>query len=343
MSGGVDSSIAAALLKTAGWEVCGLHFLLPAPPSMATLREDRARRAAKQVQVPLEIVDLRDEFADRIIEPFVAGYLEGLTPNPCVRCNVLIKFDCLLSHARVHTIDCVATGHYARVGKRDGGESVGLLRGKDAGKEQSYFLHRLGQVHLSRTVFPLGEMTKEAVRQEARHQGLFVHSLPGSQEICFVPEGDYRLFVEKQRGGGIKRRGNIIDDQGDVVGKHEGAYRYTIGQRQGLGIASPRPFYVKEIRVETNELVVGRKETLFSRVVEAEQFNWVEGVPPQKLMEAMAQIRYRHTPAAGRLEVISQDRVRFIFDVPQWAITPGQALVCYTGDRVLGGGWIRRG
>ena len=341
MSGGLDSSMAAALLKTTGWEVLGLHFLLPAPALITDARIKEAKRIARYLEVSLRIIDLRKDFERLIIEPFMDAYLQAMTPNPCVRCNALVKFECLLRYAKENGIHFIATGHYARLETGDKRRGVQLLRGGDGRKEQSYFLHRIGQAYLSRTVFPLGEITKDEARHQAREMGLPVHYIPESQEICFIPGNDYRFFVETRRGPGVNKNGNIIGVDGQKLGEHEGAYRYTIGQRQGLGIASSRPYYVKEIRPEANEVVIARREALFSRRVEANRFHWIGEMPPGNVMEVQAQIRYRHRAAPGSLEVISHDEVRFTFDEPQWAITPGQALVCYEGERVLGGGWIK--
>jgi tRNA-specific 2-thiouridylase len=212
----------------------------------------------------------------------------------------------------------------------------------DQSKEQSYFLHRLEQRHLQRIVLPLGEMTKKETRPLAAKMKLPTVSEPESQEICFVPGNDYRLFLEKTKGMGIAKRGNIVTKEGEKVGEHLGAYRFTIGQRHGLGIASPRPYYVMEIRPEENEVVVGRKEDLFSTLVEAESFNWLDGKPPAERARVLAQIRYRHIPGSGWLDGITPGEVKFEFEEPQWGITPGQALVCYEGERLLGGGWIKR-
>ena len=342
LSGGVDSAVAAANLRMAGWEVYGLHFLLSGSQSAKEIKTDAVKRVGERLDIPLEVLDLRKTFSGFVIDPFIDNYLKGLTPNPCVVCNQMIKFEYLIDYAKQHEIDYVATGHYARVRKIAESQYFELLRGKDRRKEQSYFLHRLNQFCLSRAILPLGKTTKEKVRKQACKMGLPVNTIPESQEICFIPENDYRSFVERKRGPGANRPGNIIKTNGEILGEHSGTFRYTIGQRQGLGIASTRPYYVKEIRPQTNEVVVGRKEALYSTRVEAEEFNWIGEVPLQKVVESQAQIRYRHRSAPGHFEVISSDKVRFIFDEPQWAVTPGQALVCYEGERVLGGGWIMR-
>lgn len=342
LSGGVDSAVAAASLKMAGWEVRGVYFLLTSAALKTGMRTDSVKRVARYLKIPLEVLDLKKVFRRQVIEPFVDAYVKGITPNPCVVCNQLIKFEFLLDYAKQHEIECIATGHYARVTKRDESPCFELRRGKDRRKEQSYFLHRLRQPCLSRAVFPLGERTKDEVQKQARVLGLPVTTVSESQEICFIEENDYRSFVGGQRGPGVNKRGHIINHHGVILGEHNGAFRYTIGQRQGLGIASSRPWYVKEVRPEKNEILVGRKESLYSSNVEAEGFTWIGAMPAKKVVEAQAQIRYRHRAASGHLEIISADKVRFVFNEPQWAITPGQALVCYDGDCVIGGGWIRR-
>ena len=340
LSGGVDSSMAAVLLQTAGWEVHGLHFLLPTAPSMRQSRINAVERVAKHLKIPVEMLDVGEVFCRSVIDPFVDAYLAGRTPNPCVVCNQRIKFEYLLNYAQSRGILYIATGHYARIRKKIESPGFELWRGADGAKEQSYFLHRLNQRHLSRTVFPLAEKRKEALRKQARDVGLPVHSASESQEICFLPEKDYRPLVEQREGPEVNREGSIVNEEGTIVGTHRGAFRYTIGQRRGLGVAAARPYYVKEIRPETNTVVVARKETLYTRRVEATAFNWIEGMPSQSVIEAQAQIRYRHKPASGQLRIISSDKVSFTFDQPQWAVTPGQALVCYRGDRLIGGGWI---
>ena len=340
LSGGVDSSFAAAVLKTAGWEVYGVHFLLPSPSSVADDRIAGVTRITEYLGIPLEIIDIRADFENLVIKPFVNAYLKGLTPNPCVRCNPLIKFERLYRYVLENEIPCLATGHYVRLEKKE--EEMCLLRGRDSTKDQSYFLHRLGQAHLSKAVFPLGEMTKDEVRLRARDMGLPCHSSPESQEICFISGMDYRSFVEQRSGVTIRKNGAIVNREGEVLGEHHGIHGYTIGQRHGLGIASSRPYYVREIRPEVDEVMVGRKEELFSVTVDAVDFSWIGKTPPKGVFKVQAQIRYRHKAASGLLEILSTDEVRFVFDKPQWGLTPGQALACYDGDRLLGGGWIAK-
>ena len=342
LSGGLDSSFSALLLQSAGWQVYGLHFLLPASGETIDARKEAVKKIAAHLMIPLEFIDLHDTFTDQIIGPFCEAYVQGLTPNPCVMCNRGIKFEHLLRFAVENRIQYFATGHYARLIRQQDSGVMGLYRGKDITKDQSYFLHRLNQAYLSRAVFPLADMTKAEVTNRARDLGLSVGTIPESQDICFLPKDDYRAFVEARLGLDIKRPGDIINSSGKVLGRHTGIYGYTIGQRHGLNISSSAPFYVKELRPETNQVVVGRKEEIFSAVVTACNFNWVEGMPAENRLAVQAQVRYRHGAASGSLTVLSPDRVMVMFDTPQLAVTAGQSLCCYDGDRVIGGGIIER-
>lgn len=338
LSGGVDSTVAAALLKEQGREVYGLHFVLPAAGWEQERKQRAAERIARHLGIPLDVVDLRARFERRVIQPFMEGYMNGRTPNPCVVCNPEIKFESLVAWADEHGTPFVATGHYARI-RRPGVEPWGLFRGTDTGKEQSYFLHRLGQRELSRSLFPLGAMTKAETLDMAVRRRLPSGTAAESQEICFLSGEDYRSFLTR-REVTAPGRGDILDMCGAKLGEHQGAFRYTIGQRRGLGIASERPYYVVALRPHRNEVVVGRREDLLCRRVEAESFTWPSGPLRGEAFRAEAQVRYRHAASSGRLELLAPDRVLFVFDEPQFAVTPGQALVCYDGDRVLGGGWI---
>jgi len=337
LSGGVDSAMAAVLLKGAGWEVYGLHLLLS---DVGFCTEARVRELADRIGIPLEVKDLRRWFETRVVVPFCHAYVKGLTPNPCVGCNREIKFDALYRYAAANGIGSLATGHYVRVTMERGRPR--LLGGLDTRKDQSYFLQRLSGECLSKAVFPLGIMTKEDVRQQARDLGLPFHARPESQEVCFVSGTDYRDFIEQRQGPDIRRKGDILSEEGELLGEHDGVYRYTIGQRHGLGIASSRPYYVKEIRPEANQVVVARREGLFSCGVEASDVHWIQDPPPKDGARILAQVRYRHEAACGRLTLLSGNEVRFSFDAPQWAVTPGQALALYDGETLLGGAWITR-
>ena len=340
LSGGLDSALAAAVLKAQGWRVLGVHFRLPAP---GRIKEERARKVgqiAQYLDMTLDVIDLQKEFEEVIIDPFVQSYLQGLTPNPCVRCNALIKFAYMERFATQKGIPFLGTGHYARLQKQAEDGTMHLLRGVDLKKDQSYFLHRLRGDILERTVFPLGHMTKAAVKKMAAETDLPCEPGMESQEICFIPDMDYRHFVQQRKGRVVEQAGLIKDTQGKVLGEHNGIYHYTIGQRHGLKIASSRPYYVRKIDPKTHEVIVGRREEIYTTIVKATGFHWIGRPLSGQIRGIWAQIRYRHTPAQGVLEVLSSQDVRFTFHTPQWAVTPGQALVCYQGDRVMGGGWI---
>ena len=340
LSGGVDSAMAAAFLKMAGHRIHGLHFVLPSPEDISQKRISKANEIAEHLQIPITVTDLRPIFERELIAPFVDAYLKGLTPNPCVRCNPLIKFEQMYRHLKTFQFDFMATGHYVRIRRKGKNSPVTLWRGKDREKDQSYFLHRLSQRQLAKTGFPLGHMTKAEIRSQARKMGIPSSEDPESQEICFIPNNDYRHFIESRKKDASFQKGPIINLKGETVGEHSGIHRYTVGQRHGLGIASSRPYYVKALEPESNRVIVGRREDLFSKGVAATNFHWITPFEPDVHDSLSGQIRYRHKPAGGRLEIDASHHARFIFNRPQMAVTPGQALVCYDGDRVLGGGWI---
>lgn len=340
MSGGVDSSLAAALLRDKGWEVHGVHFVLPARADAAEKKLEVVNRVSENLGIPLSVVDLRKRFNEKVIGPFVNGYFEGRTPNPCVICNSEIKFAFLRAWADKHGAWFTATGHYARVWRPDDSQPWTLFRGADSKKEQTYFLHRLTQQDLERACFPLGALTKSEARKMAESRKLPAASAPESQEICFLDGQDYRGFLSIRLPASDSKGGDIVDSAGLKLGVHGGVFNFTIGQRRGLGIASRLPYYVIALRADRNEVVVGRREDLLKSVVEAGSFVWPSGSPVESSLRVTAQIRYRHAASPGRLDILSSGRVRFYFDEPQPAVTPGQALVCYQGDRVVGGGWI---
>jgi tRNA-specific 2-thiouridylase len=340
LSGGVDSALAAASLQEQGWEVRGIHFILPAPGRVVEDRIRAVRAVAGHLEISLALKDLTERFNTRVVVPFVDDYLQGLTPNPCVVCNARVKFEYLLEFADEQSIDRISTGHYVRLSREEERGLWVLRRGIEGRKEQSYFLHRLSQKQVERALFPLGGLTKGQVRKRASDLGLPVQGTTESQEICFLSGRDYRSYIESTEGVRTPKEGNIVTTRGEVVGTHGGTHRYTIGQRHGLGIASERPYYVKEIRAEENTVVVGRKEELLETVVEAASFHWIDGEPYPKKEGLFAQIRYRHVPASGRIMASRGETLKFQFDAPQYAITPGQCLALYDGDRLLGGGWI---
>jgi tRNA-specific 2-thiouridylase len=354
MSGGVDSSVAAAVLRERGYDVVGVAMrLAPEGPTQAATRRrgtccshedfEDARRVAERMDFPFYVIDLRAEFGARVIDNFVSEYLDGRTPNPCVMCNREIKFDRLRERAAALDADYVATGHYARI-ERDPRGRFHLLRAADATKDQSYFLFTLGQVELSRTLFPLGAMTKAEVRARARQLGLANADKPESQEICFVPDGDYARFVVRAAAPERLRPGHIVDPKGRALAAHDGVHRFTVGQRRGLGLSAPAPLYVREIRAESGEVVVGPREDLAAAGLVARDLSFVD---PESIgagaIAVEARIRYRHPalPATLALESGGRARVNFVSGGGP-AVTPGQACVFYRGDEVVGGGFIER-
>jgi tRNA-uridine 2-sulfurtransferase len=353
MSGGVDSSVAAALLAEQGHEVVGLSMQLYDQRegqtgfgtccSIDDLHD--ARRVASALGIPHYIVNFERQFQDHVVSNFVSEYLAGRTPIPCAHCNSDLKFATLLDRACGLGADMVATGHYARVARVETGGYV-LRRGLDAGKDQSYFLFSLTQEQLCHALFPVGAWHKEVVREYARTRKLPVAGKPDSQEICFVPDGDYASFIEGHARNAPGRAtcapsdGAIMDRTGNVLGHHRGVHRFTVGQRKGLGLATRAPLYVLELRPSENAVVVGPREALEKTTLTASSLNWIGGTPPAHPLRVHAQIRHRHTPAAACVRVLGGDRAEVEFDTPQTAITPGQAVVFYDHDLVVGGGWI---
>lgn len=342
LSGGVDSSYAASILKDEGWNIIGIHLLLPISPKERAEKVRITKLLSDRLNIPLYLLDVNNSFQKEVIDYFTRSYFLGLTPNPCVVCNYVVKFEQIIKWMDNKRIDYLATGHYARVRENGNGKYRELIKGKDRGKDQSYFLHRLNQSHLSRTIFPLGDLKKAEISLLAKEKGLSQSIYLESQEICFIPNNNYKSFFKKQVNIKLPPPGNIVDLDANVLGVHSGFYAYTIGQRHGLGVGSREPLYVCQIRPETNEIVVGPREALFTTTLTAEDFNWIGIRPNKKTLRVQAQIRYRHEPADGTLTIISPDIVHFEFDTPQWAITPGQAFVCYEGEKVLGGGWIKK-
>ncbi len=348
MSGGVDSSVTAALLQEQGYEVIGISLQLW-DHSQGTLPEGAtggccslddlhdARRVAEQIGIPFYTVNAEEEFRRLVVDDFVGEYFAGRTPNPCTRCNERIKFGLLLERARELGAELLATGHYARIVRDEGGR-FRLLAGLDQNKDQSYFLFTLNQEQLSRTLFPVGGMTKPEVRALAERFGLRTAAKGESQEVCFIPDDDYVRFLEEERGGGLLS-GAIVDLAGNELGRHHGIYRYTVGQRRGLGIAHPHPLHVLGVNVASRQVIVGAKGELPRGGLLATGVNWI--VPPgSETMETSCRIRYRHRPVPCRVTILPDGGAEVRFVSPEPGVTPGQAVVFYDGENVLGGGWI---
>jgi tRNA-uridine 2-sulfurtransferase len=352
MSGGVDSSVAAALLARQGHEVIGLSMQLYDHSGHSGSHGDGqvrfgscctiddlydARRVAGSLGIPHYIVNFERQFDATVVSNFIHEYTSGRTPIPCVHCNGDLKFATLAARAAGFGAEFVATGHYARVEQDASGASL-LKRGLDPAKDQSYFLFTLTQAQLAHAMFPVGSMDKPAVREVARDLGLLVSEKPDSHEICFVSDGDHAAFLE--RHGASPAPGMIRDVTGTVVGSHDGVHHFTVGQRKGLGLSTGVRLYVVGIDADTSAVTVGPREALERTTLSASKVNWIGGVPPASGTRATAQIRYRHREAAVSITPRADDRVDAEFDEPQYAIAPGQAVVFYDGENVLGGGWI---
>lgn len=352
MSGGVDSALAAVLLKRAGYEVVGIN-MRTYHPNERDLKSGRkfqsccspddaadARAVAAEKDFPFYVLDLEREFHEAVVKPFIAEYLAGRTPNPCVLCNNHLKLGVLLDKAALWGCDYVATGHYAVVAENPGSGRFELRRAKDLGKDQTYYLFGLTQDQLRRFVCPLGGMRKSEVRALAREYGLAVHDKPDSMEICFVPQNDYRAFLRERLGENAIQSGDIVTADGRVIGRHEGVAFYTIGQRRGLGVTGTQPLYVIDLMPEENLVVVGPHDQTFARGLIFGRANWVAIPEPTEPVAADIQIRYRSAPVPATIRPLGDGRFEAVFDTPMRAVTPGQAAVIYRGDSVLGGGWI---
>ena len=346
MSGGVDSSVAAFLMKEQGCQCIGATMQLFHNEDIGVKRTktccsledvEDARSVAFRLGIPYYVFNFSDDFKGQVIDRFIAAYERGATPNPCIDCNRYLKFERLYERARILGCDAIVTGHYARI-EQENGRWL-LKKSLDESKDQSYVLYSLTQEQLAHTRLPLGAMHKSETRRIAEEQGFYNADKPDSQDICFVPNGDYAGFIARFTGHNCSA-GDFVDEDGHVLGRHKGIVHYTVGQRKGLGIAADAPLYVKQIDAASNRVVLSGNESLFSRELTANDFNWIAyDVPPREL-RASARVRYHQREQAATVTVLGDGRVHLVFDEPQRAITPGQAVVLYDGDTVLGGGTI---
>ncbi len=348
MSGGVDSSLAAKLMTDRGFQCIGCTMKLYNNEDAGIERTrtccslddvEDARSVAYALGMPFYVFNFTDDFRSTVIRRFIDSYEHGVTPNPCIDCNRFMKFGKLFDRAKILGCDYVVTGHYARIEEQDG---VFLLKkAADESKDQSYVLYAMTQEQLAHVMFPLGDMRKTEVRALAEKCGFVNAAKPDSQDICFVPDGDYAGVIEKHTGH-RPVCGNFVDKSGNVLGQHKGVIHYTIGQRRGLGISAPAPLYVCDICPHTNEVVLGGNDELFRREADVIDFNWISGAAPTHGLRCKAKIRYRHPEQWATVTPAGSSAVHIVFDEPQRAITPGQAAVLYDGDTVLGGGVIQK-
>jgi tRNA-specific 2-thiouridylase len=350
MSGGVDSSVAAAILKEDGWDAIGVGMQLwdytEAKESFDSCCSPfdvmDARSVASKLGIPYYLQNFQESFRRQVVDYFIDEYQSGRTPSPCVLCNQRFKFDHLLKRAEELGSEKVATGHYARVVWLESEGRYALYRGRDSAKDQSYFLFSLNQDQLATALFPVGDLTKEEVRERARRLGLKTADKPESQDICFVSGENYSDFIRRQTGEDF-RPGEVVNTSGQVLGQHGGLPRYTVGQRRGIGVSAPKPYYVIQVDTPSNRLVVGHEEELEREEFNTSEVNWIVPLPEDASQEGIAaevQIRHRHKPRRARVFPLPDDRARIEFAEPERGIAPGQAAVFYRDDEVLGGGWI---
>lgn len=348
MSGGVDSSVAAYLLKEQGYDVIGVTMRLwqeddkreeTGKECCSLSAVEDARRVADQLNIPFYVMNFGKDFKRDVVDYFVEEYLQGRTPNPCIACNRYVKWEALLKRSLEIGADYIATGHYARITRRENGRYA-IANSVTTAKDQTYALYNLTQEQLSHTLMPVGEYTKEEIRAIAEKIGLRVAKKPDSQEICFIPDHDYAGFIERMAGKEVPGGGNFVTTEGEILGSHKGITHYTIGQRKGLNLAMGKPVFVTEIRPDTNEVVIGGAEDVFCREFVADHMNYMGVSQIEDGMRFLTKIRYAHKGAMAALYKMGEDKVRFVFDEPQRAITPGQAVVFYEEDCIAGGGTI---
>jgi len=337
MSGGVDSSVAVALLQDQGYEVIGATMLVLKEECRNNKVEQEAKAVADRLNIEHVSLHLEETFDQRVIQSFIAEYLQGRTPNPCVLCNRIVKFEELLQYAISKDIPYIATGHYAKVEEKNG--RYLLKKSESKTKDQTYVLYNLKQEQLAHTIFPLGEYNKDKVREIAEKYELGVASKPDSQEICFVEDNAYGKFIAEHIDSDILP-GNFVDTKGNILGQHKGIYYYTVGQRKGLGIASNKPLYVVDVDIEKNEVVIGDDEETFGNTLTARELNWISIEKLEKEMKVEAKIRYGAKEAPATIKPLEDGRVEVVFDTPQRAITSGQSVVFYDNEYVIGGGII---